>query len=62
MALPDELIDAVTIAGPRDKARERIRAFKNAGVETLIISPMALDNETRKAQLRIVADLAAEIA
>jgi F420-dependent oxidoreductase-like protein len=62
MALPDELIDAVTIAGPRDKARERIRAFKDAGVETLIVSPMALDNESRKQQLRIVADLAAEIA
>jgi alkanesulfonate monooxygenase SsuD/methylene tetrahydromethanopterin reductase-like flavin-dependent oxidoreductase (luciferase family) len=62
MALPDELIDTVTIAGPRDKARERIRAFKDAGVETLIISPMALDNESRMQQLRIVAELAGEIA
>jgi F420-dependent oxidoreductase-like protein len=62
MALPDELIDAITIAGPRDKARERIRAFKDAGVETLIVSPMALDNETRKQQLRIVAEVAEEVA
>jgi alkanesulfonate monooxygenase SsuD/methylene tetrahydromethanopterin reductase-like flavin-dependent oxidoreductase (luciferase family) len=62
MALPDELIDAVTIAGPRDKARERIRAFKDAGVETLIVSPVALDNPTRKEQLRLVAELAAEVA
>jgi F420-dependent oxidoreductase-like protein len=62
MALPDELIDTVTIAGPRDKARERIRAFKDAGVETLIVSPMALDNESRMQQLRIVAELAEEIA
>jgi F420-dependent oxidoreductase-like protein len=62
MALPDALIDAVSIAGPRDMARERIRAYRDAGVETLIVSPVALDNPTRKEQLRIVAELAEEIA
>jgi alkanesulfonate monooxygenase SsuD/methylene tetrahydromethanopterin reductase-like flavin-dependent oxidoreductase (luciferase family) len=62
MALPDDLIDAVTIAGPRDKARERIRAYKDAGVETLIVSPMALENEERKNQLRLVAELAGGVA
>ena len=36
--------------------------YKDAGVETLIVSVMALDNETRKEQLRLVAELAAEIA
>ena len=61
MALPDELIDAVSIAGPRDLARERIREYQDAGVETLIVSPMAFDNETRKQQLRLVAELAADI-
>lgn len=61
MALPDELIDAVSIAGPRDLARERIREYRDAGVETLIVSPMAFDNETRKQQLRLVAELAADI-
>jgi F420-dependent oxidoreductase-like protein len=61
MALPDDLIDAITISGPRDRARERIRAYKDAGVETLIVSPMALDNEERKNQLRLVAELAEEI-
>ncbi|MDQ6878971.1 MAG: LLM class F420-dependent oxidoreductase [Candidatus Dormibacteraeota bacterium] len=61
MALPDELIDAVSIAGPRQRAKERIRAFRDAGVETLIVSPMALDNDERKNQLRIVAELAGEV-
>jgi alkanesulfonate monooxygenase SsuD/methylene tetrahydromethanopterin reductase-like flavin-dependent oxidoreductase (luciferase family) len=61
MALPDALIDAVSIAGPKDHARERIKAFKEAGVETLIVSPMALDTETRKQQLRVVAELASEV-
>jgi F420-dependent oxidoreductase-like protein len=62
MALPDELIDAVSIAGPRDKARERIRAYRDAGIETLVVSPMALDNNERKRQLGLVAQLAGEIA
>jgi len=60
-ALPDELIDMVTICGTRDKARERLRAYRDAGVDTLIISPMAGDNEDRLKQLRIVAELAQEV-
>jgi F420-dependent oxidoreductase-like protein len=59
-ALPDELIDAVSIAGSRDRAKERIRAFRDAGVETLIVSPMSNDAEERKEQLRLVAELARE--
>ncbi len=60
-ALPDELIDMVTICGTRDKARERLRAFRDAGVDTLIISPMAGDNEDRLQQLRVIAELAREV-
>ncbi len=58
LALPDELIDAVSIAGPRAEAKKKIEAFRNAGVDTLIVSPMAMDNDERKAQLRLVAELA----
>jgi alkanesulfonate monooxygenase SsuD/methylene tetrahydromethanopterin reductase-like flavin-dependent oxidoreductase (luciferase family) len=60
-ALPDELIDMTSIAGPKDRARERLRAFRDAGVETLIISPMAFDAEERQRQLRLVAELNEEI-
>jgi F420-dependent oxidoreductase-like protein len=60
-ALPDELIDMVSITGTRDKARERIRAYRDAGVETLIVSPMAGDTEDRIQQLRLVAELAQEV-
>jgi F420-dependent oxidoreductase-like protein len=59
-ALPDELIDAVSIVGPRDRAREKIRAFRDAGVDTLIVAGMAIDNEARIEQLRLVAELASE--
>jgi F420-dependent oxidoreductase-like protein len=60
LALPDELIDAVCIAGRPDRARKKLRAFRDAGVETLIVSPMAFDNAERKEQLRLVAELNAQ--
>jgi F420-dependent oxidoreductase-like protein len=60
LALPDAMIDAVCIAGPRDHAKERIKAFRDAGVETLIVSPMAFDLAERTEQLRLVAELAGE--
>ncbi|HLY36202.1 MAG TPA: LLM class F420-dependent oxidoreductase [Candidatus Limnocylindria bacterium] len=60
-ALPDELIDTVAITGTRDRARERIRAYRDAGVETLIVWPMAGDTEERVRQLRLVAELAQEV-
>jgi len=60
LALPNEMIDAVCIAGPRDRARERIKAFRDAGVETLLVSPMVFDVAERKEQLRLVAELAGE--
>lgn len=60
-ALPDELIDMTSIAGPKDHARERIRAYRDAGVETLIVSPMAFDAEERTRQLRLVAEIAEQV-
>ncbi len=60
LALSDDLIDAVSIAGSPQRAKERIRAFRDAGVETLIVSPMAFDNDERKKQLHLVAELAKE--
>jgi F420-dependent oxidoreductase-like protein len=60
-ALPNELIDMVCITGTREQARERIRAYRDAGVETLIVSPMAGDAEDREQQLRIVSELAQEV-
>jgi alkanesulfonate monooxygenase SsuD/methylene tetrahydromethanopterin reductase-like flavin-dependent oxidoreductase (luciferase family) len=61
MALPDELIDMVTIAGPRERARERIRAFRDAGIDTLIVSTMTLDADEGTKQLRLVAELNQEL-
>jgi len=58
-ALPDELIDMVTLAGPSDHVRERLQVFREAGVHTLGVTPMAFTRDERLEQLRLVAELAA---
>jgi F420-dependent oxidoreductase-like protein len=58
-ALPDELIDMVSLCGPADVVRDRLAAFREAGVGTLMISPMAFTAPERIEQLRAVAELAA---
>jgi F420-dependent oxidoreductase-like protein len=58
-ALPGELIDTLCLVGPPDVIRERLAVYRDAGVGTLMISPMAWTFEDRLAQLRAVAELAA---
>jgi F420-dependent oxidoreductase-like protein len=58
-ALPEELIDTVSLCGPPDVVRERLAVFRDAGVGTLMVSPMAWTFDDRIAQLRHVAELAA---
>jgi F420-dependent oxidoreductase-like protein len=57
-AIPDELIDMVSLCGPRDVVRDRLAAFREAGVGTLMVTPMAFTADDRIAQLRAVAELA----
>jgi F420-dependent oxidoreductase-like protein len=57
-ALPGELIDAVSLCGPADVVSERLAMFRDAGVGTLMVSPMSWSFEDRRRQLRLVADLA----
>ncbi|MBV9465880.1 MAG: LLM class F420-dependent oxidoreductase [Solirubrobacterales bacterium] len=57
-AIPDQLIDSVSLCGPRDAVRERITAFRNAGVGTLIVTPMAFAADERIGQLQALAELA----
>jgi F420-dependent oxidoreductase-like protein len=58
-AVPDELIDLVSLCGPPDHVRERLAVYRDAGVGTLGITPMAWDKDGRLEQLRLVAELAA---
>src|SRR5215213_2898788 len=40
-ALPGELIDTVTLCGPKERVCERLAVYRESGVGTLMISPMA---------------------
>jgi F420-dependent oxidoreductase-like protein len=58
-ALPDDLIDLVTLCGPAGRVRERLAAHREAGVGTLLAAPTAWTHSDRLHQLRRLADLAA---
>jgi F420-dependent oxidoreductase-like protein len=58
-AIPDKLIDTVSLCGPADVVRERLDVYRDAGVGTLGITPIAFTAEERLTQLRLVAELAA---
>jgi len=57
-AVPDELVDTVTLCGPADRIRDRLDVYRDAGVGTLGITPMAMAKGDRVEQLRLVAELA----
>jgi len=58
-AVPGELIDLVTLCGPPARVRDRLAAYREAGVGTLIAAPTAWDHQDRLHQLRQLAGLAA---
>jgi len=58
-AIPDELIDTVSLCGPPDVVRDRLAVYRDAGVGTLGVTPTAFNAEERLAQLRLMAELAA---
>ncbi|CAA9507430.1 MAG: ATP/GTP-binding protein [uncultured Solirubrobacterales bacterium] len=55
-ALPTELIDQVTLCGPEGQIRERLAAYADAGIGTLIATPLAMDVEGRSRTMRALAD------
>ena len=57
-ALPAELIDLITLCGPAGKVRERLAAYRESGVGTLLAAPTAWTHEERLRQLRQLAELA----
>ena len=56
-AIPASLIDTVSLAGPRDRVRERLEKFREAGVGTLLVAPMVSGSEEWIEQLRALAEL-----
>jgi F420-dependent oxidoreductase-like protein len=57
-AIPPELIDTISLVGPRDKVADRLGAYRDAGVGTLIALPVAFTPEERSRMVRELAELA----
>ena len=57
-ALPDALIDMVCLVGPRELVAERLDAYREAGVGTLLASPLAATREQQFEQMQAFAELA----
>ncbi len=55
-ALPAELIDQLTLCGPRERVAERLTVYREAGVGTLIASPIAPTAEGRGQIVRALAE------
>jgi F420-dependent oxidoreductase-like protein len=56
-AIPDALIDSVSLCGPPEVVRERLAVYRDAGVGTLGVTPLAFTVSERLDQLRLVAEL-----
>ncbi len=48
-AVPDELVRAISLIGPASEVAERVAAFREAGVSTLTVTPLARDSAERVA-------------
>ena len=53
-AMPDELVRNVSLVGPRGFIKERLAAYTEAGVTTLLVHPLTGD---RRESVRYVEEL-----
>lgn len=60
-AVPDELIDLVSLVGTREQVADRVAAYRDVGVDNLLVSPMAADEAARRAILETVAAAAESV-
>src|SRR5918997_5225153 len=56
--LSDELIDTVSLVGTPAHVRDRLAVYREAGVGTLGVVPLAFDKQQRLHELRLIPELA----
>jgi F420-dependent oxidoreductase-like protein len=56
-AVPPELIDTITLVGPKDKVRDRLAVYRDAGVGTMNVSVVSFDPEQSKQTIRELAEM-----
>jgi F420-dependent oxidoreductase-like protein len=58
-AIPDELIDKIALTGSKEQIADRIDAYRDAGVKTLLVTPAAASQGDRLRMIRELAEIAA---
>ena len=58
--MPFELIDSTALIGPRERIRDRLQRYADAGVGTLSVAPFAATLPERLHVVRTVAELMGE--
>jgi F420-dependent oxidoreductase-like protein len=58
-AIPAELIDKITLCGTKEAVGERLDVYRDAGVGTLLVTPMAASVNERLRIMRDLVELAA---
>ncbi len=58
-AVPEDLVDAVTLMGDEDSIRRQVEEFHDAGVRTFLLNPLAADPAERVEQVRTLAGIVA---
>lgn len=61
-AVPQELVDAVTLLGDEDSIRRQVAEFHAAGVRTFLLNPLAATDEDKVAQVRRLSEIVKEVA
>jgi F420-dependent oxidoreductase-like protein len=56
-AVPPELIDTITLVGPREKVRDRLAVYREAGVGSLVVVPVSGDVDQRRRMVRELAEM-----
>jgi F420-dependent oxidoreductase-like protein len=51
MAVPDALVDAVALVGPKERIRERLQLWKSSPITTLMIGTFSIDDVRTMAEL-----------
>ena len=55
--LSPELLDTVSLVGPKEKVRDKLAVYREAGVHTLGATPLAFDKQGRLEQMRLLAEI-----
>ena len=60
-AVPDDLVDSITLIGDDGAIRAKLRALWDSGIRTLLLNPLASSPDERVRQVRRLSELASEL-